>query len=111
MSFIGKQYIVTFEKCIDQFISDPARVTSYIYETAIIYGLTVLNSVEHHFEPQGLTYVLLLSQSHLIVHTWPEYKTLILDLYVCSENFDFEGFIDKIGKTCQAEIIKKNYVF
>jgi S-adenosylmethionine decarboxylase proenzyme len=111
MSFIGKQFIVTFEKCVDQFVSDPARVTSNVYEAAVTSGLIVLNSLEHHFEPQGLTYVLLLSQSHLIVHTWPEYKTLILDLYVCSANFDFETFIDKILKMSQAEIVKKNYVF
>jgi S-adenosylmethionine decarboxylase proenzyme len=111
MSFIGKQYVVIFEKCSDEFISDPTRVTSDIYEAAVTSGLTVLNSLEHHFEPQGLTYVLLLSQSHLIVHTWPEYKTLILDLYVCTEYFDFECFIEKVAKISQAEDIEKNYVF
>jgi S-adenosylmethionine decarboxylase proenzyme len=111
MSVIGRQYIVTFEKCIDQFISDPEYVTSAILEAAVSSGLHVLNSLEHRFEPHGLTYILLLSQSHLIVHTWPEYKTLILDLYVCSADFDFESFIDKVVKISQAQEVKKIQVF
>ena len=111
MNPLGRQYIVNFEKCIDQFISNPEYVTSGILEAAVSSGLHVLNSLEHRFEPVGLTYILLLSQSHLIVHTWPEYKTLILDLYVCSEDFDFESFIAKIVKISQAKAVKKTRVF
>ena len=111
MNPLGRQYIVLFEKCIDQFISNPDYVTSVILEAAIGSGLHVLNSLEHRFDPQGLTYILLLSQSHLIVHTWPEYKTLVLDLYACSDDFDFESFIEKIVKISQAEEIKKIRVF
>jgi S-adenosylmethionine decarboxylase proenzyme len=111
MNALGRQYIVNFEKCIDQFISNPEYVISGILEAAISSGLHVLNSLEHRFEPVGLTYILLLSQSHLIVHTWPEYKTLILDLYVCSDDFDFESFIEKIVKISQAKEVKKTRVF
>ncbi len=111
MRALGRQYIVNFEKCIDQFISNPDSVTSGILDAAICSGLHVLNSLEHRFEPLGLTYILLLSQSHLIVHTWPEYKTLILDLYVCSDDFDFESFIERIVKISQAKEVKKTRVF
>jgi S-adenosylmethionine decarboxylase len=111
MSNLGRQYVVNFEECLDQFVSNPEYITSGILEAAISSGLHVLNSLEHRFEPIGLTYILLLSQSHLIVHTWPEYKTLILDLYVCSDDFDFESFIEKIVKISQANEVNKIRVF
>ncbi len=47
--------------------------------------LTVVNSIFHSFSPQGATYVTILSQSHLVVHTWPELDILRIDILTCKE--------------------------
>lgn len=46
--------------------------------------LTVVNSFTHTFEPHGLSSVLILAESHLAVHTWPENRYLHLDVFTCS---------------------------
>jgi S-adenosylmethionine decarboxylase proenzyme len=46
--------------------------------------LTVVNSFTHTFEPHGLSSVLILAESHLAVHTWPEHRYLHLDVFTCS---------------------------
>jgi S-adenosylmethionine decarboxylase proenzyme len=53
-------------------------------------NLTVVNKAFHQFEPVGVTGVLVLSESHFSVHTYPEREDLYLDIFCCSESFDPE---------------------
>lgn len=45
---------------------------------------TVVNEIEHKFAPQGRTIVLILSESHFAVHTYPEHNYISVDLYICN---------------------------
>ncbi len=47
---------------------------------------TVMNSSFHKFGPQGVSGVLVLAESHLSVHTWPEHGYAATDIYVCGES-------------------------
>lgn len=47
-------------------------------------GLHVVGDVFHQFEPQGVTGTVLLAESHLAIHTWPEEKFVTIDVYVCN---------------------------
>jgi S-adenosylmethionine decarboxylase len=50
---------------------------------AIASGATVLKTVSHKFDPQGITAICLLSESHISIHTWPEEGKAALDVYTC----------------------------
>jgi len=54
-------------------------------------GLTVVATRFHQFEPGGATGVVLLAESHLAIHTWPENAFVSIDLYVCNFNADNTG--------------------
>jgi len=61
------------------------------------YGFSVLNKIEHQFEPQGFTLLYLLSESHLSIHTFPEKNYVAIDLYTCKkyeDNSDYEEIYD-----------------
>ncbi|TSC90352.1 MAG: S-adenosylmethionine decarboxylase [Microgenomates group bacterium Gr01-1014_5] len=47
-------------------------------------ALTVVKKTSHFFYPQGVTLAYILSESHLLIHTWPEFKTIHIDLVICS---------------------------
>jgi S-adenosylmethionine decarboxylase len=47
-------------------------------------GLTVVGDAFHQFEPQGVTGTVLLAESHLAIHTWPECGFVTVDVYVCN---------------------------
>ena len=47
-------------------------------------GLNIVGDVFHQFAPQGVTGTVLLAESHLAIHTWPEEKFVTLDVYVCN---------------------------
>lgn len=55
---------------------------------ALAAGSQIVGRVFHKFEPQGLSGVLLLAESHLTVHTWPENNLAALDFYTCGQNCD-----------------------
>src|SRR5512141_877915 len=47
-------------------------------------GLTIVGERFHQFEPQGVTGTVLLAESHLAIHTWPEHGFVTVDVYVCN---------------------------
>lgn len=58
----------------------------------------VLEKVSHTFEPQGYTIAVLLAESHVAVHTYPEYNSLYFNLYSCRGEHDGERTFDIIKK-------------
>lgn len=53
-------------------------------------SLTVVKKEFHKFDPQGITLVYFIAQSHMVLHTWPEYNMLHIDLFSCSETIKQE---------------------
>jgi len=49
-------------------------------------GLHAISSSFHQFEPYGVSAIYLLSESHLSVHTWPEYGYMALDIFTCGDD-------------------------
>lgn len=63
-------------------------------EAAEVCGATVLSVQSKQFEPQGATVLVLLSESHLSIHTYPEKGFAALDCYTCGETVDPQLAID-----------------
>ncbi len=54
-------------------------------------GATLLSLVTHKFEPQGVTAIALLAESHISLHSWPQYGYASIDAYTCGEHTDPEA--------------------
>jgi len=66
-------------------VTDVTKLFDCICET---YEFTVLQKIEHCFEPQGFSILYLLSESHLSIHTFPEKNYVAIDLYTCKQYDD-----------------------
>ena len=64
-------------------LNDLSTVESILLDAAREAGLTVVSSTHHRFEPQGLSAVVILSESHIAAHTWPESGTGYVTLTSC----------------------------
>lgn len=51
-------------------------------------GATIIGEIFHQFSPQGVTGVVAIAESHLCIHTWPEYGYAAVDIFTCGESFD-----------------------
>lgn len=79
------------------------NLASVICESA---GLTIVKRVDHRFSPIGYTLVCILSESHLAIHTWPEYNTIHIDLVSCKKIMQ-DAFDNIVQNTCKPlEIIE-----
>jgi S-adenosylmethionine decarboxylase len=70
-------------------MTDPADLRSACLDAVRTAGLTPVGELFHRFPaPGGVTGVVLLAESHLAVHTWPELSAVTLDVYVCNLGAD-----------------------
>jgi S-adenosylmethionine decarboxylase len=67
-------------------LADPEHIDAVLREAAIATGATILHGHFHHFGPNsGVSGVLVLAESHVSIHTWPERDYAALDIFVCGE--------------------------
>lgn len=64
-------------------LEDAATLEAHLPAAARAAGMTVVGQVFHQFAPTGVTGAVILSESHLTVHTWPESRFVAIDVYVC----------------------------
>ncbi len=72
-------------------------------EAAEVCGATVLSVQAKQFEPQGATVLVLLSESHISIHTYPEKGFAALDCYTCGETVDPQAAIDYLVSVLKPE--------
>jgi S-adenosylmethionine decarboxylase proenzyme len=66
-------------------------------------GGTVVNEISHSFPESGLTCVLILSESHAVLHTWPETGTVNIDIFSCSPKLKSLEAIDELRHSFGAQ--------
>jgi len=67
-------------------LDDELFLRDLLENSAIACGAEVLDTTSHKFEPQGVTALCLLSESHISVHTWPEKGEAAFDIFTCGES-------------------------
>ena len=65
-------------------LDDSDFLTALLRRAGKDAGVTVVDSLTHRFVPHGITVVLILAESHLIISTWPEYRYANLDIFLCN---------------------------
>jgi S-adenosylmethionine decarboxylase len=65
-------------------LDDPSHIDAALREAAIVAGATILHSHFHHFTPNGgVSGVVVLAESHISIHTWPERNFAAVDIFMC----------------------------
>ena len=70
---------------------------------AKLANATVLNLISNKFEPQGVTAIALLAESHISIHTWPESNYSAVDIFTCGQNMKPELASQYLIETLEAE--------
>jgi S-adenosylmethionine decarboxylase len=64
-------------------LNSPQQIEETLKECALVCGATILHSHMHHFAPYGVSGVIVLAESHISIHTWPERQYASLDIFMC----------------------------
>ena len=83
LAALGTHSILELYGCPSELLNDEFQVRAFVREAALKAGCTILGEVSHTFEPQGVTAVVLLAESHISAHTWPEVGYVAVDVFTC----------------------------
>lgn len=93
MKGLGEHYLIELYGCNIAVINDRNKVETAMKEAARIAGATIIDSCFHTFTPHGVSGVVLISESHFAIHSWPENGYAAVDLFTCG-SVDFMKAID-----------------
>jgi S-adenosylmethionine decarboxylase proenzyme len=88
LNALGKHLLLELYGCDAGVLSDPTLIESLMTQAADIAGATIVTSVFHHFSPYGVSGTVVIAESHLAIHTWPEYGYAAIDLFTCGDTVD-----------------------
>lgn len=103
MDTIGYHYVVEASGCDPEVLKDPNRIREIFLEAAKVGNMEVKASYFFRFSPTGVSGVVIVAESHISVHTWPEEGYAALDVYTCGEKADPEKAVDYILEKFKAQ--------
>jgi S-adenosylmethionine decarboxylase len=83
MKILGQHLLVEFYDCNRAVLNSQSLIRTHMEEAAITSNATIVQSVFHTFNPHGVSGVVVIAESHLAIHTWPEYNYAAVDLFTC----------------------------
>jgi S-adenosylmethionine decarboxylase proenzyme len=85
---LGIQLAVELFDCDENLLNDHRLLEQSLVEAATKAGATVVESVFHQFNPHGISGAVIIAESHIAIHTWPEYRYAALDIFTCGTDID-----------------------
>ena len=83
MNTLGYHIIAELSQCSSSILDNYDKIKSIIERGAMESGATIIGSVFNKFVPCGVTGIVAISESHISIHTWPEFRYASLDIYTC----------------------------
>ncbi len=99
---LGRHILAELYDCDADLLNDPNFLKKLSLEAVERSGATIMSHHFKTFEPQGVSGVVVIAESHLSFHTWPEYGYMALDYFTCGENVDIQLAVDTIKKAVRA---------
>ena len=90
--FKGNHFLASYLNCDQGALIDLPALREAMLHAAKASGATVLDSMKYEFDGGGFTMVILLSESHASIHTYPEVGACFVDLFTCGDNCSSENF-------------------
>jgi S-adenosylmethionine decarboxylase len=110
----GVHYIVNFFGCDEKQLDSLDFWQDVLPSSVAKTSISVLHSHFYKFEPQGITGFLLLSASHISIHTWPEKNYVACDVFTCSTEEETKSILDYLKNNLthtKAEVKKINRAY
>lgn len=85
---LGRHVLADLHGCPPERIASVGAVEPAFLRAVAASGATVLSHRSHQFDPDGVTIVVLLAESHATIHTWPERGYAGVDFFTCGESMD-----------------------
>ena len=90
MNALGRHLLLELFDCDSDAINNLEAVKGSLVEAAKRAQATIVDVVFHEFNPFGISGVVVIAESHLSIHTWPEYRYAAVDIFSCGDTLQPE---------------------
>lgn len=102
MDHLGRHFLAEYYNCSSEILNDKSRIADIMTKAVEASKATIIKPFFHKFSPQGISGIIVIAESHLAIHTWPEYSFAAVDLFSCGD-FDFTETLRFIRNNLAAE--------
>jgi S-adenosylmethionine decarboxylase len=88
MPALGKHVLLDLRGCTPAALSDVTALREIVCDAARAAGATILHVAFNEFQPHGISGVVVIAESHLTIHTWPEFGLAAVDIFTCGRSLD-----------------------
>jgi len=88
MNALGRHVLAEVYGCSYEILNDLKKVERIMVDAALEAGAEVREVAFHMFSPHGISGVVVISESHLAIHTWPELGYAAVDIFTCGDRVD-----------------------
>ena len=106
MKILGRHLVVEFTGCNCELLNDMQLLEESLNEAVRRSGATKVRSILHRYNPQGISGVVVIAESHFSIHTWPEYGYAAVDFFTCGESVDPYRALDYMKECLQAKDVQ-----
>jgi S-adenosylmethionine decarboxylase len=100
---IGFHYVVEAAGCDPEILGNADKIRQIFLEAAKVGNMEVKSSYFFKFSPTGVSGVVIVAESHISIHTWPEKGYAALDVYTCGTKAEPEKAVDYILEKLKAK--------
>lgn len=110
MQSLGRHVLAEVHGCQFEVLNDINRVEDIMIKAALEAGAEVREFVFHKFSPQGVSGVVVISESHLSIHTWPELGYAAVDVFTCGDKVNPWDACNYLAEMFGAEYVNASEV-
>jgi S-adenosylmethionine decarboxylase len=105
LNALGKHLLLELKDCDTEVLNDLSFIKTMLPDAAREAGAMVLGESFHQFNPQGVSGVVIIAESHLFIHTWPECGYAAVDIFTCGDSVQ----ASKAAQRLISELKAKNH--
>ncbi len=102
-NYLGKHILAEYYGCDKTVLDSVEAVENIMTEAARAADVTIVEKCFHKFSPYGVSGVIVITESHLAIHTWPEYNYAAVDFFTCNKNCKTELALENLKELFKAD--------
>ena len=103
MKSLGNHVLLELFDCDAGLLNSKKKVGQILRHSADIAKAHVIGDFFHEFSPHGISGILVISESHFSIHTWPEYSYAAIDLFTCGDSLNLQDAIDYLKESFRSK--------
>jgi len=103
LNALGRHLLLELKDCNLEVLNDLDFIKDCLRDTAEQIGAAVVNEAFYRFSPHGISGVVIIAESHLCIHTWPEHGYAAVDIFTCGDSIDPEQAVKPLVEKLGAE--------